>query len=86
MTNILKVLYDAFDPSFMSEKERAILQEAEPVLRLAEEKLSVKEWDTLWDTARRTSGADCENLFAIGFRLGMQLTLAGMEPMGEGRI
>ena len=83
MTDILKTLFDAFDPAFITEKERAILQEAEPVLSAAGEKLSIKEWDTLWDTARRASGADCEKLFAIGFRLGVQLTLAGLEPVGE---
>lgn len=85
MDDILKALFDAFDPPLMTEKEKMILREAEPVLSLAEEKLSAREMDTLWDTARRASGADCEALFAIGFRLGMQLTLAGLEPVGQGQ-
>ncbi len=83
MNDILKILFDAFDPVFMTEEERNILREAKPVLSAEEKKLSVEEWDTLWSAAWRASGADSQNLFAIGFRLGMQLTLAGLEPAGQ---
>ncbi len=85
MNNILKTLFDAFDSAIMTEEERNILREAKPVLNAAEKKLSVEEWDTLWSAAWRASGADSQNLFAIGFRLGMQLTLAGLEPVGQGQ-
>ena len=83
MNDILKTLCDAFEPVLMSEKEKAIRREAEPVLSAAEGKLTATEWDTLWDTARQTACADGEDLFAIGFRLGVQLTLTGLGPVGE---
>jgi len=85
MNDILKAPFDAFDRALMTEEEWNILREAEPVLNEAEKKLSVEEWDTLWGAAWRASGADSQNLFATGFRLGMQLTLAGLEPVAQGQ-
>lgn len=81
MKSILEALYDGFMPSQMSERERQILQEADPVLSLAREKLTVQEWNTLWDAAWQGGRAEYEDVFAQGFRLGVQLTLAGLEPV-----
>lgn len=78
--NILSALFEAFDGS-MSQKENDILREGEDVLGPLADRLSVKEWDTLWDTARRSAKADAEDRFIQGFRLGVQLTLAGLEPV-----
>lgn len=78
--HILSTLFEVFDGS-MSQKENDILREGEDVLGPLADRLSVKEWDTLWDTARRSAKAETEDRFMQGFRLGVQLTLAGLEPV-----
>ena len=79
--NILSMLYRAFEATQVCEKEHTILRESESILDPLCQKLSSKEWDTLWDTARRSARADGEDCFIRGFRLGVQLVLAGLEPI-----
>ena len=79
--NILSMLYRAFEAVRISDKEAAILRESESILDPLSQRLTHKEWDTLWDTAQRSACADGEDCFIRGFQLGMQLMLAGLQPI-----
>lgn len=65
------------------EEEAQAAEAAKEAVRAAQQKLTYEEFEDLWnaiDGIRCGSEADC---FTLGFRLGVQLTLEGLRPIGQ---
>lgn len=81
MEHILEKLYSAFERTDLSPKEKIVLERNEPVMETAMNRLTPGEFEELWSAFSDQCAADNEASFAQGFRLGVQLTLAGLEPI-----
>jgi len=50
-------------------------------VKAAEQRLTVEEFDNLWHAIMNIAKADSLDDFALGFRLGVQLTVEGLRPI-----
>lgn len=83
MDTILEQLYSAFQRVNISAKEAAAFQKNRPLVETVLQKITENELDGLYSAFSDEFMADCEACFIQGYRLGVQLTLAGLEPIME---
>ena len=81
MSQLMKNLFSLLDDVPPSKEERQAIKAAEEIVQTAEQRLTNREFESLWDAIaaiERTSDLDS---FTLGFRLGVQLTLEGLRPL-----
>lgn len=75
MTSILEKLFWATRPTMQSEAERQAMAAVE---RLVQPRLTEAQLDRLWAIVTEMELTDCLSSFTCGYRLGVQLTAAGL--------
>ena len=65
----------------LAEAQAQAREDAEEAVRAARQRLTFKEFDDLWNAITRIIGTDDVEIFTLGFRLGVQLTLEGLKPV-----
>ena len=81
MSQLIKLLYETLDRVPPSDEERQAADEAEPAVQAAQKRLTNPEFEALWDAIANIERASGLDTFALGFRLGVQLTLEGLRPI-----
>lgn len=80
MNDLMETLLDLLDSPQADTKIQARASAREAV-RAAEQRLTMDEFDDLWNAALEIFRTDDLNSFILGFRLGVQLTLEGLRPI-----
>lgn len=81
MNKILETLYAAIEEGRRSEAGTQAVEASKEAVRAAEQHLTYEEFDNLWNAISGIGRADELDSFALGFRLGVQLTLEGLRPI-----
>lgn len=81
MSQLIETLYYLLDSTKASEAERRAIAAAQEAVQAAEQRLTPREFERLWDALMDIGRADCQDSFTMGFRLGVQLTLEGLRPV-----
>ena len=82
MNQLMETLFDLLG-SNVTEAERRAVKESEEAVQAVKERLTLEEFDALWRAATDIDNAGYLDSFALGFRLGMQLTIEGLRPIVE---
>lgn len=82
MNPLIEKLFAAMDPTQPSEAEIQAVQAAKESIRAAEQRLTYDEFENLWNAIMDINSASDLDSFTLGFRLGVQLTLEGLRPIG----
>ena len=64
-----------------SEAKAQAIEDSKEAARAAEQRLTLDEFDNLWSAIVGIVRSDEVETFALGFRLGVQLTLEGLKPI-----
>ena len=83
MSILMETLFDLLEGPCSTEAERRAIKESEKAIQAAKERLTFDEFDALWKAAMDIEDAGYLDSFALGFRLGMQLTIEGLRPIVE---
>ena len=83
MNQLMETLFDLMDGPHSSEAERRAIKESEKAVQAVKDRLTFEEFDALWKAATDIDNASYLDSFALGFRLGMQLTMEGLRPIVE---
>ena len=83
MNQLMETLFSLLESPHQSAAEARAVKEAEPIVLAAQQRLTAKEFDRLWDALMDIGDADLVDAFTLGFRLGVQLTLEGLKPIVE---
>ena len=83
MNQLMETLFDLLDGPCSLEAERKAVKESEKAIQAVKERLTLEEFDALWKAAMDIEDAGYLDSFALGFRLGMQLTIEGLRPIVE---
>ncbi len=78
MSQLMETLFTAMHQGKQLEEEARATREANEAIRAAEQRLTLQEFDDLWSAAMNIDLAGELDIFTLGFRLGMQLTLEGL--------
>lgn len=81
MNAIIETLFEAVCPTTPSPAEQRAIAAADEIVQLAEARLTAEEFDRLWSAVMDVNYVRQQDSFACGLRLGMQLTLAGLEDV-----
>ena len=81
MSQLMKTLLFALDAQQPEEEAEAVKASREAV-RAVEQRLTYDEFENLWDAISGIERAEEVDSFTLGFRLGVQLTLEGLRPVG----
>ena len=83
MNQLMETLFDLMDGPHALEAERRAIKESERAVQAVKDRLTFEEFDALWKAATDIDNAGYLDSFALGFRLGMQLTMEGLRPIVE---
>ena len=83
MNQLMENLFDLMDGPHSSEAERRAIKESEKAVQAVRDRLTLEEFDALWKAVADIDNAGYLDSFALGFRLGMQLTIEGLRPIAE---
>ena len=83
MNHLMETLFDLMDGPHTSEEERKAIRESAKAVQAVKDRLTFEEFDALWKAATDIDNAGYLDSFALGFRLGMQLTMEGLKPIVE---
>ncbi len=83
MDNILKELFLAFDPTPPSKEEAAAADRFDRLCKALMPRVTYEEVCALEDAHLRVHAASDVEVFSCGFRLGVRLTLAALQPAGQ---
>lgn len=83
MSQLMKTLFELLSSPNATEMERQAIRGSEKAVQAAEARLTREEFENFWDAVRSIENAGCLDSFALGFRLGVQLTMEGMRPIVE---
>ncbi len=81
MNQLMETLFDLLGGTHSSEAERRAIRETQGAVRAAEQRLTPEEFENLWSAAMKIEDAGYLDSFALGFRLGVQLTMEGLRPI-----
>jgi len=81
MNAIMETLFTAMHQGKLLEEEARATRAANEAVRAAQERLTLQEFDNLWNAAMSVDLASEQGIFTLGFRLGVQLTLEGLRPI-----
>lgn len=81
MNQLMETLFAAMDTTQQSEAEAQAVEAAKEAVRAAEQRLTCKEFEDLWNAIMDIGFAGHQDSFTLGFRLGVQLTLEGLRPV-----
>lgn len=81
MSQILETLCTAMSGGLRGETGSGAVEAAQDAVKAAEQRLTVEEFDNLWNAIMNIAKADSLDDFALGFRLGVQLTVEGLRPI-----
>lgn len=81
MNQLMEALFAAMDTTQQSETEAQAVEAAKEAVRAAEQRLTYKEFEDLWNAIMDIGFAGHQDSFTLGFRLGVQLTLEGLRPV-----
>ena len=73
MNQLMETLFDLMNGPCSSEAERRAVKGSAKVIQAVKDRLTLEEFDALWSATT--------DIFALGFRLGMQLTIEGLRPI-----
>ena len=80
MSQLMKVLLDTLDSQPPEEEAKAV-KPAEGAVQAAQQKLTYKEFENLWNAISGIKHASEVDSFTLGFRLGVQVILEGLRPI-----
>lgn len=80
MNSLLEKLFAAMDTTQQSAEAQAV-DAAKEAVRAAEQRLTYEEFENLWNAIMDINSASDLDSFALGYRLGVQLTLEGLRPI-----
>ena len=83
MNQLMENLFDLLGGPYSTEAERRAVKESEKAIQAVKARLTFEEFDALWKAAMDIENAGYLDSFALGFRLGMQLTMEGLKPIVE---
>ena len=83
MNQLMENLFDLMNGPHSSEAERRAIKESEKAVQAVRNRLTLEEFDALWKAVSDIDYAGYLDSFALGFRLGMQLTIEGLRPIVE---
>lgn len=83
MNQLMENLFSLLDSQQSSQAERLAVAAAQEAVQTAERRLTRAEFENLWNALMDIGCADCLDSFTMGFRLGVQMTLEGLRPIGE---
>lgn len=83
MNQLMENLFGLMEGPHSSEAERRAVRESERAVQAVRNRLTLEEFDALWKAATDIDNASYLDSFALGFRLGMQLTIEGLRPIAE---
>lgn len=81
MSQLMETLFSAMDTTQQPAEAQAV-EAAKEAVRAAEQRLTSKEFEDLWNAIMDIALAGHQDSFTLGFRLGIQLTLEGLRPVG----
>jgi hypothetical protein len=83
MNQLMETLFDLLNGPHSSEAERRAIRESEKAVQAVKNRLTLEEFDALWKANTDIDNAGYLDSFALGFRLGVQLTIEGLRPIVE---
>ena len=83
MNQLMETLFDLLNGPHSSEAERRAIRESEKAVQAVKNRLTLEEFDALWKATTDIDNASYLDSFALGFRLGVQLTIEGLRPIVE---
>ena len=83
MNQLMETLFDLLNGPHSSEAERRAIRESEKAVHAVKNRLTLEEFDALWKATTDIDNAGYLDSFALGFRLGVQLTIEGLRPIVE---
>lgn len=83
MNQLMETLFDLLNGPHSSEAERRAIRESEKAVQAVKNRLTLEEFDALWKVTTDIDNAGYLDSFALGFRLGVQLTIEGLRPIVE---
>ena len=83
MNQLMETLFDLLNGPHSSEAERRAIRESEKAVQAGKNRLTLEEFDALWKATTDIDNAGYLDSFALGFRLGVQLTIEGLRPIVE---
>ena len=83
MNQLMETLFDLMEGPHAAEAERKAIRESAEAVQAVKDRLTFEEFDALWKAATDIDNAGYLDSFALGFRLGMQLTMEGLKPIVE---
>ena len=83
MNQLMETLFDLLNGPHSSEAERRAIRESEKAVQAVKNRLTLEEFDALWKATMDIDNAGYLDSFALGFRLGVQLTIEGLRPIVE---
>jgi hypothetical protein len=79
----METLFDLMNGPHLSEEERRAIKGSEKAVQAVKDRLTLEEFDALWRATTDIDNAGYLDSFALGFRLGVQLTIEGLRPIVE---
>ncbi len=83
MNQLMETLFDLLNGPHSSEAERRAIRESEKAVQAVKNRLTLEEFDALWKATTDIDNAGYLDSFALGFHLGVQLTIEGLRPIVE---
>ena len=83
MNQLMETLFDLLNGPHSTEAERRAIRESEKAVQAVKNRLTLEEFDALWKATTDIDNAGYLDSFALGFRLGVQLTIEGLRPIVE---
>lgn len=81
MNQLMETLFAAMGTTQQSAEAQAV-EAAKEAVRAAEQRLTYREFEDLWNAIMDIGSAGHQDSFTLGFRLGVQLMLEGLRPVG----
>ena len=83
MAQLMETLFDLMNGPHSSEAERKAIRGSAKAVQAVKDRLTFEEFDALWKATTDIDNAGYLDSFALGFRLGVQLTIEGLRPIVE---
>ena len=81
MNQLMETLFELLKSPVSTKGEVQAMRESEEVIEAVKERLTLEEFDKFWQAATAIEEAGYLDSFTLGFRLGVQLTLEGLQPV-----
>lgn len=82
MNQLMNALFLALGADQQEDEAQAV-KAASSAVQAAEQKLTYQEFEDLWNAIDGICRASEADSFTLGFRLGVQLMLEGLRPVGD---